>query len=575
MSILKHADLEVEKMIDTVDAQKREGEKADGLMEAYFEKPKRLTTWSGFPVKDIYTPDDVKGIDYERDVADAGEYPYTRGIHSDMYRGRYWTMREGSGYARGEDTNKRLKFLANQGVGGFSIFRDLPTVWGIDADHPLAEGEVGVCGVNLTSLKDMEEVLDGIALDKVSVALLCASSLAPVIFSQYVTVAEKRGIDIAKLRGTIANDPLHSRYCYGKLANPIDLSVKLSVDIIEFCTNNMPFWNTNSVNAYDMRETGINAPEEIAFGFGIAMEYIRRALERGLDVDDFASRISFYFSAGIDFFEEIAKLRAARRMWAKIMKEEFGAKKSSSWKFRFGVHTAGSSLVPQQSLNNIIRISIEALVAVLGGVQSLHCCSYDEPIALPSEGSQQIAVRTQQILAYETGITNTADPLGGSYFIENLTSRIEEESVKIIQEIDEMGGMAEAMRKEWVDQKIDEAALQFQEEIENKERVIVGANAFSHGPEETTPGDVHRIPPETERKQIANVKRLREERDRNKVKVSIGRLREKTLMGDTENLIPSIVEALKAYATIGEIQGTIREAYGLSYDPFNILNPSH
>lgn len=558
-------------MDNSVKTKKEEGEKIDSLMEAYFDKPKRLTTWSGFHVNDIYTPADTDDIDYKREIADAGEYPYTRGVHSNMYRGRYWTMREASGYARASDTNRRLKFLADQGVSGFSIFRDLPTVWGIDADHPMAEGEVGVSGVNLTSLKDMEELLDGITLDKVSVALLCASSLAPVIFSQYITVAEKRGIDIAKLRGTIANDPLHSRYCYGKPSNPIDLSVKLAVDIIDFCTRKMPFWNTNSVNAYDMRETGINAPEEIAFGFGIAMEYIKKAIERGLDVDDFASRISFYFSAGMDFLEEIAKLRAARRLWAKIMKERFRAVKPGSWKFRFGVHTAGSSLVPQQPLNNIVRISIEALAAVLGGVQSLHCCSYDEPIALPSEESQQIAVRTQQILAHETGIANTADPLGGSYFIEHLTNKLEEEAVKIIDKIDELGGMAEAMRREWIDQRIDKAALQIQKEIEDNERVIVGVNAFTTGHEKKTPGGVHRIPAETEREQIASVKNLRESRNHNKVEESIKRLRDKARMGDKENLIPSIIEALKAYATTGEIQGTIREAFGLSYDPFNML----
>ncbi|MDY6854733.1 MAG: methylmalonyl-CoA mutase family protein [Thermodesulfobacteriota bacterium] len=558
-------------MGESVTTGKKDETKADGLMEAYFEKPKRLTTWSGFPLKDIYTPADSKGIDYERDLANAGEYPYTRGIHSNMYRGRYWTIREGSGYARATDTNKRLKFLASQGVGGFSIFRDLPTVWGIDADHPMAEGEVGVSGVNLTSLKDMEELLDGISLGKVSVALLCASCLAPVVFSQYITVAQKRRIDIAKLRGTIANDPLHSRYCYGKLSNPIDLSIKLAVDIIEFCTKNMPLWNTNSVNAYDMRETGIDAPQEIAFGFGIAMEYIRKAIDRGLDVDDFASRISFYFSAGIDFFEEVSKLRAGRRLWAKIMKERFKAKKPNSWKFRFGVHTAGSSLVQNQPLNNIIRISIEALVAVLGGVQSLHCCSYDEPIALPSEESQRIAVRTQQILAYETGVSNTVDPLGGSYFVESLTNTIEERAIALIDEIDKLGGMAEAMRKEWIDEKIDEAAFQLQKEIDSKERLVVGVNTLSTQQEDESPRELHSIPPETEEKQIANVKRLKETRDANQVKRAIINLKEKAKLGEKENLIPHIMEALKAYATIGEIQGTIREVYGLSYDPFNIL----
>lgn len=543
----------------------------DDLMDAYFEKPKRTTTWSGFPVEEIYTPKDVEGTDYERDVADAGKYPYTRGIHSDMFRGRYWTKREVTGFGAPADTNRRLKEQIKEGVSGLNVIRDNPTNLGIDPDHPLAEGEVGLIGVNLSSLKDMEALTEGIALDKVSMSLICASCPAIVILSQYILVAEGRGVNRAKLRGTIANDPLHCRYCGWRPSNPIGLSLKLSVDIIEYCTHNMPYWNTAVVNSYDLRENGVNAVQEVAFGLAMAMAYIDGALKRGLKIDDFASRRAFYCSSHIDFFEEIAKLRAARRMWARIVKEKYGAENPNSWKFRFAVHTAGCSLVPQQPLNNIIRIAYEALAAVLAGVQSLHSCSYDEPIALPTEESQRIALRTQQILAYETGVSSAADPLGGSYYVETLTNKIEEAAGKLLNEIEKMGGMVEAMRVGWLDDEIDRSSLEYQKEVERKERIIVGVNAFVSPDETETPGGVHRRSAESEKQQISSIRELKAKRDEKRLRYSLGKLRETAQMGEGENLFQPVMDALKSDATLGEIMGTIREVYGHSYDPLNVL----
>jgi len=543
----------------------------DDIMSAYFEKPKRTSTWSGFSVKEIYSPQDIEGTNYDRDLANAGEYPYTRGIHSDMFRGRYWTKREVTGFGTATDTNRRLKTQIKEGVSGLNVIRDNPTNLGIDPDHPLAKGEVGLVGVSLCSLRDMEDLTKGIAPDKVSMSLICASCPAIVILAQYVLVAEQRGIDAAKLRGTIANDPLHCRYCGWRPSNPIELSLKLSVDIIEHCTHHMPYWNTAVVNSYDLRENGVNAAQEVAFGLAMAMAYINGALERGLNIDEFASRRAFYCSSHIDFFEEIAKLRSARRMWARIMKEKYGAENPKSWKFRFAVHTAGCSLVPQQPLNNIIRIAYQALAAVLAGVQSLHSCSYDEPIALPTEESQRIALRTQQILAYETGVSSTADPLGGSYYIESLTNKIEEEASKILDEIEKMGGMIQAMRSGWLDHEIDKSSLEYQKEVERRERIIVGVNAFVVPPDKETPGGVHRNPVESEKEQIAGVKELKAKRDKKRLEEAIRRLREKAQMGEKENLFVPIMDSLNAEATLGEIMGTLREGYGYSYDPLNII----
>ena len=548
-------------------------DKFEKLEKAYYEGAKRLKTWSGFPVKEVYSPEDVTQIDYSKDIADPGSFPYTRGIHSNMFRGRVWTKRELCGFGTPADTNARLKYLTEEGQSGLNFINDLPTALGIDSDHPLAEGEIGVIGVPLSSLKDMEALMDGIPVDKVSVSIVVSTCTAPIVLAQYIALAEKRGADLSKIRGTIQNEPLKGRYCgFGPNTQHTDLCLQSAVDIIEYCTRNMPNWYTINVNLYDLRETGINAYQEIGFGFSMAIAYIREALKRGLKLDEFAPRMAFYCSAHIDFFEEIAKLRAARRLWAKIMTEKFGAKDPKSIKFKFGVHTAGCSLVPQQPMNNIIRVAYEAMAAVLSGVQSLHCCSYDEPIALPTEEAHRIALRTQQILAYETGVANVADPLAGSYYIENLTNGIEDEATKIIEKIEEMGGIAAAMDSKWLDNEIEKSAYQYQTEIDNKDRIVVGVNDFIIPPEEETEEEVHRVSGETTRTQIQSLKELRETRDNNKVKEALTKLRSTAEKKSGENLLPLIIDAVKIYATIGEINGTIREAFGYHYDTMGVLS---
>jgi len=395
------------------------------------------------------------------------------------------------------------------------------------------------------------------------------------VMSQYVALGKKRGLDISKFKGTIQNDPAHHYYSgYRDKFLPIDVMVDNAIDIVEYCARYMPSWYTMNINMYDLREQGINAAQEIAFGSAFGIDYIEKSLARGLDVDSFAPRIAFYCSAHIDFFEEIAKLRAARRLWARIMKERFKAKNPKSWKFKFGVHTAGCSLVPQQPLNNIIRVAYEAMAAVLGGVQSLHCCSYDEPICLPTEESHRLALRTQQVLAYETGVASVADPLAGSYYIENLTNMIEEEALSIMKEIDEIGGMVEAVKKGWYEMEIEKASLEYQRDVESKERIVVGVNDFTIPPEEDTKEEVHVTPPESISTQINNVKRLKETRDNEKTKKQLDILHTKAREKENrENLLPFIIDSISAYATIGEILGTIRMANDLSFDPFDIVKP--
>jgi len=545
--------------------------KEERLTEAYFEKPKKTETWSGFPLKEVYGPVDTKDMDYDSDVGEPGQYPYTRGIYRDMYRGRYWTRREVCGYGTAADTNERLKFHLEEGASGLSVIPDIPSHMGMDGDHPLAMEEVGLQGAPFTSLKDMEDLVAGIPLDQISMSFNESACSCPVTLAQYIIAAKKQGIDKAKLRGTMQNDPLHARYCGYRPTNPIDLSVRTSTDIIEYCTKHMPLWVTGNVNMYDWREMGINAPQEIAFGFSVAIAYIDDVLKRGLDIDEFAPRRAFYCSAHIDFFEEIAKLRAARRMWAHIMKQRYQAKDARSLMFRFGVHTAGCSLFPQQPLNNIIRIAYEALAAVLGGVQSLHCCSYDEPISLPTEQSHRIAIRTQQILAYEAGVANVTDPLGGSYYVEALTKKIEEEAASILEEIEKLGGALEAMRTGWFDKEVEKAALQYQREIDSGERIMVGVNAFTTGGEKETPGGVHRVAAESQRLQVEKVKELKRTRDNDKVTEALRRLRQEAEKREHVNLMPAILEAVSVHATRGEIMGTIRQVYGYSYDPLGVV----
>jgi methylmalonyl-CoA mutase N-terminal domain/subunit len=545
--------------------------KSQRLTETYFERPKKTETWSGFSVKEVYTPGDTKAIGYDERVADPGNYPYTRGIYRDMYRGRYWTRREVCGFGTAADTNERLKFHLEEGASGLSVIPDIPSHIGIDGDHPQAMDEVGLQGAPFTSLKDMEDLLAGIRLDTISMSFNESACSCPVTLAQYIITAEKQGVDKANLRGTMQNDPLHARYCGYRPNNPIDLSVRTSTDIIEYCTRHMPLWITGNVNMYDWREMGINAPQEIAFGFSVAMAYIEDVLKRGLDIDEFAPRRGFYCSAHIDFFEEIAKLRAARRMWARIMKERYGAKETRSLLFRFGVHTAGCSLFPQQPLNNIVRVAFEALAAVLGGVQSLHCCSYDEPISLPTEESHRIAIRTQQILAYETGVANATDPLGGSYYVENLTNTIEEAASDILEEIEKLGGALECMKSGWFDAEVEKAALKYQREIEAEDRTIVGVNAFTVDREKETPGGVHRVAPASQRLQVEHVRELKQNRDNQKARAALATLRQEAEKGERVNLMPAILEAVSVYATRGEIMGTIRQVYGYAYDPLGVI----
>lgn len=535
------------------------------LQNAYYEKQTSLKTWSGLEVKDVYGEKDVPS----QPVGTPGEYPFTRGIHKDMFRGRYWTRREVSGFGTPADTNKRLKFLIQEGSSGLNVIPDNPSIMGIDSDHPRSVGEVGVQGAPMCTIADFETMMADIPMDKISFSLIVSSTQTPVALAQYIAVAQNRGLDIRTLAGTTQNDPIHCRYAGFKISSPIHLALKTGVDVIEFCTKEMPRWYPINVNLYDLREQGLTAPQEVAFGFSMAMLYIQGCLDRGLDIDAFAPRFAFYCSAHIDLFEEVAKLRAARRIWAKLMKERFGAKNENSMKFKFGVHTAGCSLVPQQPENNIIRVAYQAMAAVLAGVQSLHCCSYDEPIALPTEDSVRLAIRTQQILAYETGVAKVADPLGGSYYLESLTDEIETEIYHIMSLIEKEGGMRKALESGWVDAQMDEASIRYQREVERNERIVVGLNAFQR--EEGSSGRrAHQHSTAAERKQTANVKKFKKERDGTKVKEALLGLKSRAETGEKENLIPAMIEAAKAKATIGEILGTVREVMGETYDPFGI-----
>jgi methylmalonyl-CoA mutase N-terminal domain/subunit len=545
------------------------GKKVNEMKEAYREKAETAFTLSNIPIRNVYKPEDIKDIDYNRDIADPGQFPFTRGIFPDMFRGRYWTRREVCGFGTPDQTNQRLIHQIEEGVSGLNVIVDMPTRFGIDVEHPLAEGEVGAAGVPLTSLRDMESLTRGIPIGDVSFSLISSSCVAPIVLSQYIVVAQQSGQEISKLRGTIQNDTLSTRYCGMGEKTPPDLALKISADIIEYCTKNMPLWNPINVNMYDLRETGLSAIQELAFGFANAIAYIEEVLERGLDIDDFAPHFAFYCSSHIDFFEEIAKLRAARRIWARIMRERFHAQNPKSLRFRFGVHTAGCSLVTQQPLNNIIRVAYEALAAVLAGVQSLHCCSYDEPIAIPHESTQRIALSTQQIIAYETGAAATADPLGGSYYIEALTNRIEQGTTEILDKIEAMGGTLAAMKKKWFDREIEKEALRYQRDIEEKRRIIVGINEFQVS-EEKFSGQRHKYSYQAEKTHIGRVKELKRVRDKERVRASIEKLREGALQSKKNNLIPSIIEAVKTYATTDEIIGTIRESFGYSYDPFEM-----
>jgi len=545
--------------------EKWERETVPKSLERMPERKREFLTNSNIPIKRVYTPLDVKDFDYLRDLGFPGEYPFTRGVYPTMYRARLWTMRQYAGFGTAEQTNQRFKYLLEHGQTGLSVAFDYPTQLGYDCDHPLAKGEVGKAGVSVSTLKDMEIIFDGIPLDKVTTSMTI-NAPATILLAMYIAVAEKQGVPQEKLGGTVQNDILKEYAARGMYIFPPKSSMKLVTDIFEYCSKYVPRWNTISISGYHIREAGATAVQEVAFTLANAIAYVQAAIDRGLDLDKFASRLSFFFAAHNNFLEEIAKFRAARRLWAKIMRERFGAKNPAAWRLRFHTQTSGCTLTAQQPLNNIIRVTIQALAAVLGGTQSLHTNSFDEALALPSELAVRVALRTQQIIAYESGVADTIDPLAGSYYVEWLTDKIEEEALRYIEKIDDMGGAVEAIEKGYIQREIVESAYRYQREIENKQRIIVGVNEFVT--EEKVPIEILKIDPKIEESLVERLKAIKRQRDNAKVKEVLEELRRAAERN--ENLMPTILRAVKAYATVGEICNVLREVYG-EYKPPTIF----
>lgn len=487
----------------------------------------------------------------------SGEFPYTRGIYPNMYKDRLWTMRQYAGFTSAEESNQRYHYLLDQGVTGLSVAFDLPTQIGYDSDHPMAEGEVGRVGVPISSLEDMEILMNGIPMDQVSTSMTI-NATAAILLAFYIVTAENQGILLERLKGTIQNDILKEYIARGTYIFPPKASLKIVTDIFEFCHSHVPKWNTISVSGYHIREAGSSAIQELAFTFANAIAYVEAAIEAGLKVDEFAPRISFFFNAHINFFEEIAKFRAARRIWAKIMKNRFGTKNPKSMMCRFHVQTAGSSLTSQQVDNNVVRTALEALAAVLGGTQSLHTNARDEALALPTEESVELALRTQQVIAYESGVTKEPDPLGGSFYIEELTDRMEKEATILMEKIDEMGGAVHAIEQRFIQEEIAQSAYEHQKKIDKKEQIIVGVNRFTSG--ESVLFETQQIDEDAVKKQMKRLKSFKEKRDNNGVKSAINDLNKAAK--DNLNLIPSILCAVKNHATLGEISDTLREVFG-------------
>lgn len=525
------------------------------------ERQKSFRTLSGIEVKGLYTPLDVAHMDYLKDIGFPGEYPFTRGIHATMYRGRLWTMRQFSGFGTAEETNARFKYLLEHGETGLSVAFDYPTLYGYDTDHPMARGEFGKCGVAVSSLEDMETLFKDIPVDRITTSMTI-NGPAAIIWAMYIAAAEKRGIPKEKLGGTIQNDILKEYIAQKSYIFPPEPSMRLIVDTIEYGMKYVPKWNTISISGYHIREAGATAVQELAFTLADGFEYVKAAMARGLDIDQFAPRLSFFFNSHNNFFEEIAKFRAARRLWARGMKE-LGAKKERSLWMRFHTQTAGCTLTAQQPEINIIRVTLQALAAVLGGTQSLHTNSLDEALALPSEKAVRIALRTQQIIAYESGVTDTVDPLGGSYYVEWLTERMEEEAQRYFDRIEELGGVIPAIEKGFFQREISESAYRYQQEVERGERIVVGVNRYVM--DEPIEIPLLRVDEEGERRQIERLKRLRERRDNTKVRESLERLR-RAAEGE-ENLMPYILDCVKSYATLGETTDVLREVFGVYKEP--------
>lgn len=511
-----------------------------------------------FEAQRLYTPLDIEDFDYEEKLGFPGQYPFTRGVQPTMYRGRLWTMRAYAGFATAEETNARYKYLLEAGQTGLSVAMDLPTQIGLDSDHELSHGEVGKVGVAIDSLADMEALFDGIPLDKVSTSMTI-NGPAAVLLAMYVAVAEKQGVKPEALKGTIQNDILKEYIARGTYIFPPRPSMRLITDTFEYCSKNIPKWNTISVGAYHIREAGASEVQEIAFAFANAMAYIDAAIKAGQKVDDFAPGISWIFTAGLDFFDEVAKFRAARRLWARIMKERYGASVPKAQMLRVHVHTAGSVLTAQQPLNNVVRITWQALSAVLGGIQSMACCAYDEAIALPTEESATLALRTQQLLAYESGVTDTIDPLAGSYYIETLTDKIEKEAYDYIDKIDRMGGAVAAIEQGYMQQELAAHAYEYQHEVELGKRTVIGVNKFNDS-KKLAEQDVLTADLSVGERQIARLEKMKAARDNEAVKAALEKLREAAK--GTENLMPYLIDAVKTYATLGEICGVLREEFG-------------
>lgn len=519
---------------------------------------KSYTTLSGEPVNGLYGPDDLNNDDYLEKLNFPGEYPYTRGIHANGYRGKVWTMRQFAGFGSPEDTNQRFHYLLKNGQTGLSVAFDLPTLMGWDADAELAQGEVGLCGVSISSLKDMETLLDKIPLDQVSTSMTI-NSPAAMVFAFYLAVAKKQGVPFSKLRGTLQNDILKEYIAQKEFIYPPHPSMRIIVDMIEYCKNEVPQWNPVSVSGYHIREAGSTAVQELAYTLADGFAYIEACIERGMDVDDFAPRISFFFNAHLDFFEEIAKYRAARRIYAKRMKEKYGAKNPRSWWLRFHSQTAGCSLTAQQPENNIVRTAFQAMAAVLGGTQSLHTNSMDETLALPSEKAVKIALRTQQLIAYETGVTNSVDPLGGSYFVEALTDKMEAQANKIFDEIDAIGGVIPAIEMGYFQKNISDAAYRYQKEVERKEKFIVGVNEFVEENEKIEI-PLLTISPEVERIQKGQLSNLKQSRNAEEVEKALEEIQ--LAAKENRNLMPVFLDAAEKYVTLGEMVHELRLVFG-------------
>jgi len=550
------------KKIKEIEVQvKTWNEKIEKSLSKNPERKKEFQTASGIPVHRVFTPDAVSGIEYPSDLNLPGEFPYTRGIQPTMYRGRFWTMRQYAGFGTAEDTNQRYRYLLKHGQTGLSVAFDLPTQIGYDSDHPLAQGEVGKVGVAIDSVKDMEVLFDQIPLEQVSTSMTI-NAPASILLAMYLVVGENKGVTPDKLNGTIQNDILKEYTSRGTYIYPPKPSMRIITNIFEYCTRMAPNWNTISISGYHMREAGCTAVQEVAFTLSNGIAYVEAAKKAGLDVDVFAPRLSFFFNAHLDFLEEIAKFRAARRLWAKIMKERFGAKNPRSWMLRFHTQTAGCTLTAQQPYNNIIRVAWQALSAVLGGTQSLHTNSMDEALALPSEQSVQIALRTQQLIAHESGAADTADPLGGSYYLEYLTDGIEKRARDYIAKIDQMGGSVAAIEKGFIQQEIQESAYRYQREVETSERVIVGVNKFQT--QEPPPQGLLKVDPRVRERQIQKLAELKGSRDGKRVQGALTELK-KTAQGEA-NLMEPILNCVRALCTVGEICDILREVFG-EYEP--------